>query len=136
MRSQYNQSYNFLLSYNCTSFSFSSTSLSQLKLNGFPPPEYCSLSSNSISAKFFFRPHTPESPNCVGCRSKGQWRTRSCTGSRVRHWWQTVWPQNKRRGTRSPCRVNTSLQTRHSTCEKIREHFLLLFLYVKYILNI
>ena len=80
--------------------------------------EYCSFSSSSMRAKFFFRLHTPESVTCVGCRSKGQRMAVSCSGSRVRHWWHTVCPQCRRRGTRSPCRLNTSSHTRHSTWSK------------------
>lgn len=83
--------------------------------NGWVQEEYCNFSRSSIRAKFFLSPHTPESPTWVGCLSNGQRMAWLCCGSLVRQWWHTVWPQWSRRGTRSPCRLNTSSQTRHST---------------------
>lgn len=75
---------------------------------------YWIFSSSSSRAKFFFSPHTPESPISVGCRSNGHNTDRPWSGRRVRHWWQHVWPQTNNRGTLSPWKRKTSLQTLHS----------------------
>lgn len=75
---------------------------------------FCNFSSNSNKAKFFFKPHIPESPISVGWRSYGQSRVRPWRGRRVRHWWQTVWPHVSSLGTLSPWNRKISLHTRHS----------------------
>lgn len=97
-----------------TCLSFAKLSSEKLILLVWPGTGYWSFSKSSRRAKFFFNPQTPESPICVGCRSNGQLSMAPWRGMRVRHWWQTVWPQTNSRGTLSPWKRKTSLQTLHS----------------------
>lgn len=88
------------------------------------------FSRSSKRAKFFFKPHTPESPISVGCLSNGHNKERPCRGSLVKHWWQQVCPQNSSRGTFSPWKRNTSLQTLHSRIVWSRQnYFILIFIW-------
>lgn len=68
----------------------------------------CAYSEKQIIHKF------DDLPTGVGWRSKGQQIT-SCDGAILnKQEWQTVCPQYRSRGILSPCKVNTSSQTRHS----------------------